>query len=57
MVELKRSYPFSMENMPIPSFNCDTPSAYVPPILKPDESGPISHGGTTGLGHNILFCR
>ncbi|KAK1439623.1 hypothetical protein QVD17_05443 [Tagetes erecta] len=57
MVELKRSYPFSMENMPIPSFNCNTPSAYAPPISKSDESGSCSHGGTASLQHDILFCR
>ncbi|XP_076924158.1 uncharacterized protein LOC143586499 [Bidens hawaiensis] len=29
MVGMKRPYPFSLENMPIPSFHCKFPSAYV----------------------------
>ncbi|KVI10453.1 uncharacterized protein LOC112506354 [Cynara cardunculus var. scolymus] len=46
MIGMKRSYPFSMENMPIPSFNCKFPFS---PISRPDESTSCSNGGTTSL--------
>ncbi|KAD3066797.1 hypothetical protein E3N88_34677 [Mikania micrantha] len=47
MVGLKRSYPFPIENIPIPSFNCKIPSAYVSHLSKTDEStskNPLSLG-------------
>ncbi|KAL8237920.1 hypothetical protein R6Q59_019001 [Mikania micrantha] len=50
MVGLKRSYPFPIENIPIPSFNCKIPSAYVSHLSKTDES-------TSSLELNIPFCR
>ncbi|KAK1416719.1 hypothetical protein QVD17_25835 [Tagetes erecta] len=42
MVGMKRSYPFSLENAPIPSFQCKFPSAYV---SRSDEYASCSNGG------------
>ncbi|KAK9056943.1 hypothetical protein SSX86_024308 [Deinandra increscens subsp. villosa] len=50
MVGMKRSYPFSMENIPIPSLNSNIPFAHVSPISKPDES-------TASLELTIPFRR
>lgn len=49
MIGMKRPYPFSLENVPIPSFHCKFPSAYVSPISRSDESASCSNGGTTCL--------
>ncbi|KAL7597574.1 hypothetical protein Lser_V15G25060 [Lactuca serriola] len=46
MVGMKRPYPFSLENVPIPSFHCKFPSAFVSPISRSDESACCSNGGT-----------
>ncbi|KAI3769302.1 hypothetical protein L6452_00403 [Arctium lappa] len=46
MIGMKRSYPFSMENMPIPSFNSKFPFS---PISRLDESTSCNNGGTTSL--------
>ncbi|KAI7754657.1 hypothetical protein M8C21_030936 [Ambrosia artemisiifolia] len=47
MVGMKRPYPFSLEDMPIPSFHCKFPSAYVSPITRSDEYASCSNGGGT----------
>lgn len=49
MVGVKRSYPFSLDNVPIPSFHCKFPSSYVSPISRSDESASCSNGGTTSV--------
>ncbi|XP_076882547.1 uncharacterized protein LOC143531042 [Bidens hawaiensis] len=46
MVGMKRPYPFSLENMPIPSFHCKFPSAYV---SRSDEYASCSNGGTASI--------
>lgn len=48
MVGKKRPYPFSVENLPIPSFNCKFPS-YVSPVLKSDELTFCGSGSTGSL--------
>ncbi|KAI3803514.1 hypothetical protein L1987_31668 [Smallanthus sonchifolius] len=45
MIGMKRPYPFSLENVPIPSFHCKFPSAYVSPISRSDEYASCSNGG------------
>ncbi|KAL4555101.1 hypothetical protein LXL04_037712 [Taraxacum kok-saghyz] len=47
MVGMKRPYPFSMEYMPIPSFNFK--SSPFSPLSRSNESASCSHGSTTGL--------
>ncbi|KVH93105.1 Plant transcription factor NOZZLE [Cynara cardunculus var. scolymus] len=49
MVGMKRPYPFSLENVPIPSFHCKFPSAYIPSIPRSDESASCSNGGTVSI--------
>ncbi|KAJ0700887.1 putative SPEAR family protein [Helianthus annuus] len=47
MVGMKRPYPFSLEDMPIPSFHCKFPSAYVSPVSRSDDYASCSNGGGT----------
>nr|XP_043626049.1 uncharacterized protein LOC122597526 [Erigeron canadensis] len=49
MVGMKRPYPFSLEHVPIPSFNCKFPSTFVSPISRLDESASCSNGSTTSI--------
>ncbi|KAI3716229.1 hypothetical protein L6452_23428 [Arctium lappa] len=49
MVGMKRPYPFSLENVPIPSFHCKFPSAYISSIPRSDESTSCSNGCTIGI--------
>ncbi|PWA66612.1 hypothetical protein CTI12_AA324540 [Artemisia annua] len=46
MVGMKRPYPFSLENVPIPTFHCKFPSAYSSPISRSDDPASCSNGGT-----------
>lgn len=55
MVGMKRPYPFSLENVPIPSFHCKFPSAYVSPISRSDESASCSNGGTITIDAHPVF--
>lgn len=59
MVGMKRSYPFSIENMPIPSFKCKIPPAYVTSISRSDESTSGGNGGsgTISLEPHNHVCR
>lgn len=49
MVGMKRPYPFSLENVPIPSFHCKFPSAYISSIPRSDEPASCSNGGTISI--------
>ncbi|KAJ9538516.1 hypothetical protein OSB04_031249 [Centaurea solstitialis] len=49
MVGMKRPYPFSLENVPIPSFHCKFPSAYISSIPRSDESTSCSNGGNISI--------
>lgn len=49
MVGMKRSYPFSIDDAPVPSFNCRFPPAYVSTIPRIDESASFSNDGTFNI--------
>ena len=46
MAGLKRSYPFSIEDAPVPSFNCKFPPTYASHVPRTGESASFSNDGT-----------
>ncbi|KAL1817906.1 hypothetical protein DCAR_0522405 [Daucus carota subsp. sativus] len=46
MAGLKRSYPFSVDDAPVPSFSCKFPPTYASHIPRTDESASFSNDGT-----------
>ncbi|WOH05896.1 hypothetical protein DCAR_0625319 [Daucus carota subsp. sativus] len=46
MIGLKRSYPFSVDDAPVPAFNCKFPPAYLSDIPTTDASASFKNDGT-----------
>ncbi|KAK1389274.1 transcription factor SOX-4 [Heracleum sosnowskyi] len=46
MIGLKRSYPFSVDDAPVPSFDCRFPPAYISHIPTTDEPASFNNDGT-----------
>lgn len=49
MVGIKRSYPFSINDAPGPSFNSRFPPAYASPTPRTDETASCSNEGTFNI--------
>lgn len=49
MIGLKRSYPFSVDDVPVPSFDCRFPPAYISHIPTTDEPASFNNDGTFPL--------
>ncbi|KAF9588688.1 hypothetical protein IFM89_014564 [Coptis chinensis] len=56
MIGMKRPWPFSLDNQPTPSFQCNFPM-FVPPICGLDERSPRENGGTLLLEPGKSSCR
>uniref|UniRef100_A0A5B6YQQ8 Uncharacterized protein n=1 Tax=Davidia involucrata TaxID=16924 RepID=A0A5B6YQQ8_DAVIN len=57
MVEMKRSYPFPLDNPPDPSVYCKFPPAYVVPIAGSNQSASCGNGGTANMEPGKLVFR